>query len=320
MNRLLRGVRLVFGVLVLLALAGGAYQAIATAQDAQRNPPPGRLVDVGGYRLHIQCLGQGSPTVLFESALGAGSPTWAWVQPDVARSTRACAYDRAGEGWSDLGPDPRDAEHIARELHALLTSADIAPPYVVVGHSFGGLYVRAFTDLYPTEVVGMVLVDASHPDQWARSDDGRAAQRANEQSAVVAPWLARLGLLRLTSFVQVDPDLPAAQQAQLRALVNTSKLWDSYSAVFRVTDRTMAEVRQTRPLGKLPLAVLTATMHGLPPGLEAQHQQLQQDLAALSTNATQQIVDGATHVSLINNREQSAVTSAAIQRVLAAVR
>jgi pimeloyl-ACP methyl ester carboxylesterase len=316
----LRAARVVLGGLVLLAVAGAAYQAIATAQDAQRNPPPGRLIDVGGYRLHVQCVGQGSPTVLFESALGAGSPTWAWVQPAVARSTRACAYDRAGEGWSDLGPDPRDAEQIARELHALLTGADVAPPYVLVGHSFGGLYVRAFADLYPTDVVGLVLVDASHPDQWARSDEARAVQRANEQSAAVAPWLARLGLLRVSGYVRVDPDLPAAQQAQLRALVDTSKLWDSYSAVFRVTDRTMAEVRQARPLGKLPLVVLTATSHGMPPDAEVLHQQLQNELAALSTSATHRVLDGATHVSLVHNREQSAVTVAAIEQVLAAAR
>jgi pimeloyl-ACP methyl ester carboxylesterase len=118
--------------------------------------------------LHINCLGQGSPTVILESGLANMSADWANVQPLVAKGTRVCAYDRAGIAWSDPGPQPRDPGQIAGELHTLLGRAGIAGPYVLVGQSFGGLYVRMYAARYPDEVAGMVLVDASHPDMWQR--------------------------------------------------------------------------------------------------------------------------------------------------------
>ena len=121
------------------------------------------MVVVGGHRLHIDCVGQGSPTVILESGLGTMSVDWANVQPEVAKTTRVCAYDRAGTGWSEPGPEPRDPQQIARELHTLLGNAGIDGPYVLVGQSFGGLYVRMYAAQYPKEVEGMVLVDASHP-------------------------------------------------------------------------------------------------------------------------------------------------------------
>ena len=124
-------------------------------------------MDVGDHRLHIDCVGQGSPTVILESGLGTMSADWANVQPAVAKTTRVCAYDRAGTGWSEPGPEPRDPRQIARELHTLLGNASIDGPYVV-GQSFGGLYVRMYAAQYPKEVEGMVLVDASHPDMWTR--------------------------------------------------------------------------------------------------------------------------------------------------------
>ena len=307
-------------VLLCLAAAGAIYQTVASAQDARRYPPPGRLVDVGGHRLHVNCAGSGSPTVILEAALGSGSPTWAWVQPEVARVTRVCAYDRAGEGWSELGPEPRDAQQIAGELHTLLERADLHGPYVLAGHSFGGLYVRMFATLYPDEVAGLVLIDASHPDQWARSDDGRAAQRANEVSAAIAPWLARIGLLRLTHFIAADPDLPAQQQAELEAFSNASRVWLSYSSAFRVTDQTMDQVRHARLRAGLPVVVLTATEHGMSPDAELLHQSLQAELATLSSASLHKVVDGATHISLVHNQVQSQTTIVAVQQVVEWVR
>jgi pimeloyl-ACP methyl ester carboxylesterase len=126
------------------------------------------MVDMGGHRLHIDCVGQGSPTVILESGLGNMSADWANVQPEVAKTTRVCTYDRAGTGWSEPGPEPRDPQQIARELHTLLGNARIDGPYVLVGQSFGGLYVRMYAARFPQEVEGMVLVDASHPDMWTR--------------------------------------------------------------------------------------------------------------------------------------------------------
>jgi pimeloyl-ACP methyl ester carboxylesterase len=127
---------------------------------------PARIVDIGGSRLHLVCAGDGSPTVVLEAALGASSISWMLVQPEVARFTRVCSYDRAGFGWSDAGPLPRTARRIAAELHTLLERAAVPPPYLLVGHSFGGVVTRIFAQDYRREVCGMVLVDPAHPEDW----------------------------------------------------------------------------------------------------------------------------------------------------------
>ena len=148
------GKALLWAVAALLALAviGAIYQAVATEIDRRTYPPPGQLVEVGGHRLHLHCVDQGTPTVILEAASGGMSAHWVRVQQEVARTTRACAYDRAGLGWSEPGPGPRDARQISSELHTLLGNAGIEGPYVLVGHSYGGLYVRTHADRYPDEV------------------------------------------------------------------------------------------------------------------------------------------------------------------------
>lgn len=308
-------------VLIALVTAGFAYETIATEMDSRAFPPPGQLVAItDSVRLHIHCLGNGSPTVILESSLPAGSPVWGWVQPGVAATTRVCAYDRAGEAWSDLGAEPRDAVRVATELHTLLERAGIADSLVLVGHSFGGLYARVFAHRYPDRVVGMVLIDASHPDQWTRTPEGAQIQRVNEVSAEVAPWLARLGVLRLTGYFKIDPDMPPRQQDELRAAVNGTRMWDSDRAVFRAIEATMEQTRAAGSLGARPLIVLTATEHGFPPDIEALHQQLQAELATLSSNAQQRVLQGATHFSPVNKKQQAQTTVAAIAEVVAAAR
>ena len=131
-----------FVALLALAVIGAVYQAIATVVDRRTYPPPGQLVEVGGRRLHLRCVGQGTPTVILEAANGGMSAHWVRVQREVARAARVCAYDRGGLGWSERGPTPRDARQISSELHTLLGEADIEDPYVLVGHSYGGLHVR----------------------------------------------------------------------------------------------------------------------------------------------------------------------------------
>ena len=169
---LLRWIRyLLAGLLILLialVCAGTVYEAIESHRDQQMFHPPGRLVDIGGCRLHLYCTGEGSPTVILEA--GGGNPwlSWCKVQPQVASFTRVCSYDRAGLGWSDPSPRPRTAMVIAEELHALLHNAGIPGPFVLVGHSLGGMDARMFANRYPSEVAGLVLVDSSHPDQDER--------------------------------------------------------------------------------------------------------------------------------------------------------
>jgi len=131
-----------------------------------RFPPPGVLVNIGGHRLHLNCSGEGSPTIVLDAALGGSSLSWSLVQPAVSRQTRTCSYDRAGFGWSDAGPMPRTAARLAHELRVLLERAGIPAPFVLVGHSFGGLVMRTFASRYRTDVAGLVLVDPAHPEDW----------------------------------------------------------------------------------------------------------------------------------------------------------
>src|SRR4030095_2709756 len=148
--------------LVTLALAtfpeSLAFQADTTMAQSQSTqppfPPPGKLVDVGGWRLHLNCTGEArasQPTVILEAGLGDFSVEWSLVQPGVAKFARVCSYDRAGTGWSEMGPNPRTMRQIVFELHTLLEKAGVRPPYALVGHSYGGVLVRLYSITYPAE-------------------------------------------------------------------------------------------------------------------------------------------------------------------------
>jgi pimeloyl-ACP methyl ester carboxylesterase len=134
-------------------------------------PPPGRFVDLGTHRLHLLCAGEGSPTVVFDAALGASSLSWSLVQPAISSVTRGCVYDRAGFGWSDAGPLPRTAGRIADELHELLRRSGTRGPYLLVGHSFGGLVMRLFASRHVEDVAGLVLIEPAIPEEWANPSE-----------------------------------------------------------------------------------------------------------------------------------------------------
>lgn len=153
--------------LLLLAAAAG-YQVFWQWQQAKKHPAPGKLIDVGGHKLHLYCTGAGSPTVVLDSGHGGTWMDWALVQPEVAKFTRVCSYDRAGMGWSEPGPLPRDSSHIAAELNMLLAQGGEQPPYVLVGHSVAGYHVRVFAARHREQVGGMVLVDAAHEEMFER--------------------------------------------------------------------------------------------------------------------------------------------------------
>lgn len=313
---LVAGRLLLFLVIVLAAsiFIGLVYQAVTAGAERRSFPPPGQLVDVGGFRMHVHCLGEGSPTVILEGGAGSASPMWGWIQPDVAGTTRVCSYDRAGFGWSDSGPEPRDGQHIVDELHTLLTNAGIRPPFVLAGHSFGGELIRLYAHQYPNEVVGMVLIDSSHPDQFERSpalqEELAFGRRLNRAAALTAT----LGLMRLYwGEAGPNPELPSLQRAEMRAFFATSRPYRTDLAEGQARATTDAQVRATAALPGLPVIVVTTSAGGL-------WRTLQDELAGLSSNCRMVVVEGATHTGLLTNPQHAHQTGDAIKQVMLAIR
>ena len=299
---------------VCVGVVGAVVQAVATSRDAKRYPPPGRLVDLGGYRLHLNIQGDGpGPVVVLESGMGSFSSNWYWVQKELAATMRVVAYDRAGLGWSDRGSLPRDAVTIAQELHTALGVAGIGGPYVLAGHSFGGLPVRAFAGLYPDETAGVVLVDASHPDQWLRWPT-RHADRMIAISQRITAVLAWVGLLRLVDLSrQISAGLPETQIGELRA---RSALPGASAVEAQQMDAWSSQTRSqlAASLGDLPLVVLGVSEQ---PRGAATLDALQAELPALSTHSMRRVVQGATHESLVAKREYARVVANAVRAVVA---
>ena len=316
-------VRILLGLLaliVLLALGGASYEAIMAAGDGKRYPPPGQLVDVGGYRLHLHCIGQGSPTVVLDAGLGAFSLDWGAVQPQIATSTRVCAYDRAGLGWSDPGPTPRSPQQFASELHALLTKGGVEGPYVLVAHSISGKTARLFASQHPDEVAGMVLVDARHehvddhraPEQLA-ADDAEQRQFQN-----MIKWLARFGVVRLLW----APAWPSAQPGSENLTPETRTAIGVLQARPRQIKTALAEGAakmdsnnslRTASLGATPLIVLAS-------GQNVDHdpiwKEAQQIMTGLSSNSRLTIAQSGHAVHF----EQPAQVVESIRQVVDAAR
>ncbi len=186
----------IVALLLALASAGALYEALASSQDALHYSSPGRSVDVGGYRVHVLCMGEGSPTVLLDASAGGFTVEWAPVQSPVARSTRVCTWDRAGSGWSDLGTHDYTPRVYAAEMELVLRAADIPGPYVLVAASYAGRVARLYASQHPEQVVGVVFVDAVHEDSFSAHDI--ADQEQQRRVLGVGNWvLSRPGVARL---------------------------------------------------------------------------------------------------------------------------
>jgi pimeloyl-ACP methyl ester carboxylesterase len=311
---------LLYPVIAMLALAsiGGGYQTLGAAADAKAYPMPGQLIDVGGHRLHLSCTGAGTPTVVLEPGAGGMSSILGWIAPAVARDTRVCVYDRAGRGWSEPASTAQDGAQIATDLHTLLQRGHVPGPYVLAGHSFGGLYVLTFAARYPDEVAGMVLVDSTAPASAANPQTpspghGGSNDAVSRLSALVST-AARLGLGRLYAQSSFG-SLPPRSRDEVRASVATASMLRS--TIDEYVQAT-ASTEQAAALGDFadkPLIVLTAGS-----GHDAAWSAAQNRMATLSTNSVHRIIDGATHEDLITNEEDAAATTQAILDVVSSVR
>ena len=253
--------RIGLGILALLVaavLGGTGYEMWARHRVAAEFAPPGKLVDIGGRRIHLDCRGAGAPVVVFESGLDMyGSLSWSAVQDQVAQTTRACSYDRAGILWSDRAPGARNGAAIASDLHAALQAAGERAPYVMVGHSLGGPYVMTFTRQFGDDVAGIVFVDASHPDQQRRL---KAAIGQQAEPSMAGPKLAAalawMGVPRLFAGSVGHARAPARANAAMSAYLPRSlrPMLDEQAAI----DATFSDAGALRSLGGRPLVVLTA--------------------------------------------------------------
>ena len=310
---------LLYPVLALSALAsiGGGYQTVREAADAKAYPMPGQLIDVGGHRLHLNCTGSGTPTVVIEPGGGAMSSDLGWVTPAVARDTRVCVYDRAGRGWSEPADTPQDGLQIASDLHTLLQRGGVPGPYVLAGHSFGGLYVLAFAARYPDEVAGMALLDstapATTPKQAAASGDSGSYDVLSRVSAL-ASTSARLGLTRLYSKLE-GGSLPPRSRDEARARSVTASSLRSVIDEYVQASASVQQAALLTDFADKPLVVLTAGS-----GNDAAWLAKQNHLASLSTNSVHRVIDGATHEALIAEQDGAAASTQAILEVVSSVR
>jgi pimeloyl-ACP methyl ester carboxylesterase len=311
------------GLVLVAAIAGAVYQALATRADARRFPARGDLVELAGRRFHVLVRGEGAPTVVFDAPLGASSLGWELVAPEVAKITRTFVFDRGGYGWSEPGPEPRSSGQIVAEMHELLARSHVPKPYILVGASVGGCNARLFAFRYPSEVAGLVLVDPAHEDQFARMSADKRPPMFPLRLFQIA---ARLGILRLAG-MPVDiagmnvlgPGLqPAANAVGYRA-----------DAVDAIVDETAAldvgfdEVRSARnaggprPLGDVPVIVLT---HGSEEPIQGDDAkayavwvELHAELAKESSRGRQVIVPKSGHFIAV---DQPASVVAAIREVV----
>lgn len=272
----------------------------------------GRMIDVGGHRLYLRTSGTGTPAVLMEPGMGATTSAYGWLEQGIASFTTYCVYDRAGLGRSEESGQTREASAMIGQLHALLLKAGVPGPYLLMGHSLGGLLIRLFASCYPEEVAGLVFLDSSHPEQNERLPRMAFVLPLDLFLwATRVPWLAR-SLLKV-SIVNPARGLPPDSFADLAAETKANKHLKAMHAEVQAFVAMMAQVRAaaSSSLGDIPVAVFSAS---LPRGSSTTTmQQLHQELAALSTHSTYQVVEGSTHITLVTNRDYA-------QRIVAAVR
>jgi pimeloyl-ACP methyl ester carboxylesterase len=295
------------------AAVGGAVETVALATYQNSYPMPGQSYDVGGYRLHLNCTGSGGPTVVLHSGLGEMSSSWARVAPAVAGTTRVCAYDRAGQGWSDDAPHIQDGLQAAADLHTLLDRAGENGPYVLVGHSIGGSYAMTYAARYPEQVAGMVLLDSSDPYQ-ATGTAGSTRTSAPSWVAIL-PSVARLGIGQLVPAATWS-SLPEPAAGQVAAFLSSPRGWRNSRDEFATMPDLFRPAQALRTLGNKPLVLVTAsesvqTIHGWSAA--------QDRMAALSTTISHRIADS-THGALLDGEREAVVSTRAIHDVVQVAR
>jgi pimeloyl-ACP methyl ester carboxylesterase len=317
----------IFGLIALVLGGGWVYEQLRRSGLPTEFPPPGDLIAVAGRNLHLNCLGAGEPVVLLESGFGPyGSLGWSEVQPGVSRITRTCSYDRAGYMWSDPGEEPRDGIRAVNELHSLLEAASVVPPYILVGHSGGGLLVRIYDVHFPGEVAGFVFVDSSHPEQESRLP--RASGGSTPPAGLLSVF-TETGLWRFLVPLFAPPAPPNATAGEQMIRATILAYWplsmQALASELSVVEQTARQVPIPGTLSPRPLVVLSrsnfAVELGDPEGLieetRAAWSAMQDELAALSSNSVHRVVPDTSHEVQVDAPER---VIEAISEVVNAIR
>jgi pimeloyl-ACP methyl ester carboxylesterase len=310
---------LIVTIALVVLVAGG----IARANLHARFPPTGQMVDIGGYKLHMACQGTGAgPTVILEAGTGATSLDWALIQPQVSTFAKVCTYDRAGIGWSDASPKPRSAPVMVEELHALLERASLKAPFVLVGHSIGGIVSRQYAARYPGEVSGLVLVDSAHEEQFRRYPASvLAATTDGLKQLKTFETLIALGIPALfPALAPLEPRLPKQTAETYRALM-TSNPKHIAAGRGEIEELIKGTTPPVRTLGALPLVVLSRGQAeaGMDADTTAQSErvwtQMQLELTALSSRGRRIVAPKSGHSIQLDQPE---LVIGAIREVVAA--
>lgn len=322
--------RLLIGIVIFvfaLIIAGFTYETIVSKNDLNHYPPPGKLVDVGGYKMHLYCTGESNaaqPTVVLAAAGGLASADWALVQPEAAAFARVCSYDRAGYGWSDSGPLPRASQQIATELHTLLLNAGEKAPFILVGHSFGGHTVRLFADQHSDDVASMILVDARPETMLDNPVLKEVGDGRDSNKFVLFSLLARLGVTRLLGTALLPPNFQERLPDYPAVISYRAKYFDANRNEAVVIAESDAQLKEVGALGSLPLIVI---QHGIPdvfahlPTKEAGQaerawQESQEKMVALSAYGQGIVAENSGHFIPIDQPEIVVETIQQVMRAL----
>lgn len=284
-------------------------------KNGEKKSWPGETFDIGGRRLHAVVTGEhtGKTPVVLEAGLTAMSSCWAWVQQELGAKTRVLSYDRAGLGWSDPANKPKDAISVASDLHDLLDKASFPKPFIYVGHSMGGIFARAYQAKYPGDVAGMVLVDASHPEQIERSPNIKKALRKFFWFLKATPVMASCGIMRVCGDFGMSAQaagLPAMHQLVAKNFYSSTQHMRTTVCEAEAWFRSAAQVRDLK-LGELPLKVITAPEKCMTGWID-----LQKELAQLSTRGQHIEIPGATHVTVLTQQQFATRVAAEIAELL----
>ncbi len=297
-------------IVISVVVAGSAaYNATVLCWFRAHNHPPGETYMVDGHKMHMVCMGSGSPTIVLDAGLGNDALIWGGIQPELAKTTRVCAYDRAGFGWSEARPAPRDADHIAAELQGLLREAKVEGPIVLMGHSISGIYMRDYATRYQADIAGIVFVDGSTPMQQENPAFKSAFSKGPPQwvGELIQRSLMDVGVPRL--FGQCSRKMPGfdAHASKLQAEDLCHAQIGASMAEMNSMDRSGQETIHSGPYGALPILIFSQDPNkgsgGMPPAIAAAWNQMQEDLKKLSTRSKRIIAKGSTHYVQLDRAE-----------------